>query len=348
MAISLNDNIRIEAPKLLDERSKKPDGSPYTSKSEVLTILTNSRRSIGLVVLINQDYFYFRTGINLESDLQPLTGTIDAVKSITGDLLNLTDPKNPILVYNTSDYDLSSFTNVSSNPFTRKIELDTKVDKIPAWTLTQNNYTTIEKNKLAGIENAAQVNKIEIIKVDGVVQPIVSKTVDIATPALFIGTSDTYDGENGIDGGFDDIRLIGYYNEDFIVEEGVNENINEPFVVIRLKDTLRESLNKSIPYYEDISSTTATLSLISYDSIFAYTGTGNAIWNLPNPSSYIKGTRLTIINTSATDSAFEVTINGNMIINQGTPPPSSVSISDDNGKLYLVNTGSSWRIIDLT
>lgn len=47
---------------------------------------------------------------------------------------------------------------------------------------TDNNYTTDEKNKLSGIAEGAQVNKIESIKVNGVAQTITSKSVNIAVP----------------------------------------------------------------------------------------------------------------------------------------------------------------------
>ena len=49
---------------------------------------------------------------------------------------------------------------------------------------TDNNYTTDEKNKLNGIAEGAQVNKIENIKVNGVAQTITSKTVNIAVPTI--------------------------------------------------------------------------------------------------------------------------------------------------------------------
>lgn len=48
--------------------------------------------------------------------------------------------------------------------------------------LSDNNYTTDEKNKLAGIETGAEVNDIDVIKVNGASQTITNKTVDIAVP----------------------------------------------------------------------------------------------------------------------------------------------------------------------
>lgn len=47
---------------------------------------------------------------------------------------------------------------------------------------TDNNYTTEEKTKLTNIENGAQVNKIESIKVNGVAQSISSKAVNLTVP----------------------------------------------------------------------------------------------------------------------------------------------------------------------
>ena len=51
---------------------------------------------------------------------------------------------------------------------------------------TDNNYSISEKNKLAEIENKAEVNKIEKIKVNGIEQDITNKEVDITfNPTLY-------------------------------------------------------------------------------------------------------------------------------------------------------------------
>ena len=47
---------------------------------------------------------------------------------------------------------------------------------------TDNNYTTTDKTKLAGVETGAQVNLIEKIKVNGTEQSITAKAVDITVP----------------------------------------------------------------------------------------------------------------------------------------------------------------------
>lgn len=47
---------------------------------------------------------------------------------------------------------------------------------------TDNNYTTEEKNKLAGIAEGAEVNTIEQISINGVPQEISSRTVNLVIP----------------------------------------------------------------------------------------------------------------------------------------------------------------------
>lgn len=47
---------------------------------------------------------------------------------------------------------------------------------------TDNNYTAVDKTKLAGIADGAQINKIESVKVNGVAQTVTAKEVDIPIP----------------------------------------------------------------------------------------------------------------------------------------------------------------------
>ena len=57
--------------------------------------------------------------------------------------------------------------------------------------LSTNDYTTAEKTKLAGIEAGAQVNDIEVIKVNGTAQtPDVNKAVDITVPTKLSNLTD--------------------------------------------------------------------------------------------------------------------------------------------------------------
>jgi len=133
MAIALNDNLSINAPKLVDDRTKKPDGSAYTSKADVLANLVLSRRTVGLPVLINTDLYYFKTGVTLQSDLVKLSSgdlPTNMVLTLSGDLVDNTDPSNPVIVFTPSDYDLVNFANASGDPFVKQSAINNKVDKI--------------------------------------------------------------------------------------------------------------------------------------------------------------------------------------------------------------------------
>lgn len=54
-----------------------------------------------------------------------------------------------------------------------------KVDTIAGKTLTTNDYTTPEKQKLAGVASGANANVIETVKVNGTNQTVSGKAVDI-------------------------------------------------------------------------------------------------------------------------------------------------------------------------
>ena len=55
---------------------------------------------------------------------------------------------------------------------------------------TDNNYTTTEKNKLSGIASGAQVNKIEVVQVEGTALTITSKTVNVTKASLGLDNVD--------------------------------------------------------------------------------------------------------------------------------------------------------------
>ena len=61
-------------------------------------------------------------------------------------------------------------------------KLDGKVNKIEGKDLSTNDYTTEEKTKLTGIENNAEVNKIDIVKINGEAAEIVDKAINITIP----------------------------------------------------------------------------------------------------------------------------------------------------------------------
>lgn len=60
------------------------------------------------------------------------------------------------------------------------VDISGKVDKVEGKQISTNDYTDADKEKLGGISAGAQVNAIEIIKIDNVAQAISEKTVNIS------------------------------------------------------------------------------------------------------------------------------------------------------------------------
>lgn len=63
-----------------------------------------------------------------------------------------------------------------------KTALSGKVDVVSGKSLSTNDYTSAEKNKLSGIASGAQVNVIESVKVNGTKLTPSSKAVDVTVP----------------------------------------------------------------------------------------------------------------------------------------------------------------------
>ena len=69
--------------------------------------------------------------------------------------------------------------------------IDNKVDKVDGKGLSTNDYTTAEKNKLAGIEEKAEVNIIETVKVNGTaLTPDANRAVNVSVPVLGVKSGD--------------------------------------------------------------------------------------------------------------------------------------------------------------
>lgn len=117
------------------------------------------------------------TGVKGNSESSYRTGDIN----ITKDNIGLSN------VDNTSDVNKPVST-------AQQAALDKKVDKVAGKGLSTNDYTTDEKNKLAGVAAGAQVNVIESVKVNGATQPISNKEVNISVPTkLSQLTNDIYE-----------------------------------------------------------------------------------------------------------------------------------------------------------
>lgn len=68
--------------------------------------------------------------------------------------------------------------------------LNNKVDKVTGKQLSTEDYTTAEKTKLSSIEDGAEVNIIEDVKVNGTSQQVTNKSVDLSIPSALSDLTD--------------------------------------------------------------------------------------------------------------------------------------------------------------
>lgn len=117
-------------------------------------------------------------------------GSVDTYEDLpssnvqVGDMYNVADDGHNYAWNGTSwdkmsgEIDLSAYATTSA----MNAALANKVDKVSGKQLSTNDYTTTEKNKLAGISAGAQVNVIESIVVNGVTASISSKKASVTIP----------------------------------------------------------------------------------------------------------------------------------------------------------------------
>ena len=104
----------------------------------------------------------------------------DAVAQIVSDAPEAYDTLKEISDWITSH--ASSAAEMNSDIQALEAAMDTKVDKVSGKQLSTEDYTTAEKEKLAGIAAGAQANVIEAIQVNGAAQTPTGKTVNISVP----------------------------------------------------------------------------------------------------------------------------------------------------------------------
>lgn len=108
------------------------------------------------------------TGIDITNGVISNTQTSANWGNITGTLSNQTDLQNALNTKaNTNDIPTKTSDLTNDSGFIDNTYHDsTKVDKVSGKGLSTNDYTTTEKNKLAGIESGAEVNDITDVKVN--------------------------------------------------------------------------------------------------------------------------------------------------------------------------------------
>ena len=114
---------------------------------------------------------------------ETIAGTINLHKvSKTGNYNDLNNKPGLDFILNSEKGAANGVATLDENVRIDKGQLPLDIVYDGSYIHTDNNFTTDLKNKLDGIENNAQVNKIEIVKVNNSALEITDKTVDITVP----------------------------------------------------------------------------------------------------------------------------------------------------------------------
>lgn len=186
-----------------------------------------------------------------------------------------------------------------------------KVDKIEGKSLSTNDFTQQLLEKLNAIESGAQVNKIEVIKVNGTEQTIADKTVDISIPAPIF--------EQDINVVLPSNQSIGkYVNGDTIPAAGKTfEEVIRDIAIAYINPSFNSFL------------ITGQLNTVEVGTILS--GNKTFVWSISNNSG--------IVNTV---DIFDNTINA-LILN--TPNDGSQIVSINTNNLFNEGDTQSWKII---
>ena len=140
---------------------------------------------------------------------ETIAGTINLHKvSKTGSYNDLNNKPSLDFIQNSEKGAANGVATLDENVRIDKAQLPLDIVYDSSYVHTDNNFTTDLKNKLDGIENNAQVNKIETIKVNANALKITDKAVDVEVPTKI---SDLTNDSGFIDNTVN--NLVNYYNK---------------------------------------------------------------------------------------------------------------------------------------
>lgn len=238
----LNKSINISVPTKLSELSNDSgfitkdisNLTNYYTKSIIDTSLSSKADADDLLLKQN------KTDSGLSTTNKTIVGAINEVNTSISNKIEVTNIKagsnitlevldNDITI-SSNDCPTVSYNDVTEKPTINGVELSgnktstdlgiiipTKTSQLTndtffvsddSYVHTDNNFTTVEKSKLAGISDNAEVNAINTVKVNNVALDITNKSVNITTPTKLSELSN--------DSGFIDVsvnNLDNYYTK---------------------------------------------------------------------------------------------------------------------------------------
>lgn len=181
-------------------------------------------------------------------------GVVQAIVAGSGISVDNTDPANPI-VTNTKAW--GNITGTLSNQTDLQNALDDKVDTVPGKGLSENDYTTTEKNKLSGIASGAEVN----VNADWSSGSGDSQILNKPTLATVATSGDYNDLSNKPS------IPASQVNSDWNSVSGVSKILNKPTIPTKTSDLTNDSsfITSAGAPVQSVNSKTGTVSLNTSD-----------------------------------------------------------------------------------
>lgn len=142
-------------------------GNPVNQKDNSGSGTTNIVSNDGSIIITGTTTKNLQIASSLQTLINSALQSGNNISELFNDVgyITLTD----IPGFNPLNWDLEDFTNIGADPFVKQSQLPTKTSDLSNdsnfvsdafYTHTDNNYTSVEKSKLAGIEAGAEVNNI--------------------------------------------------------------------------------------------------------------------------------------------------------------------------------------------
>lgn len=225
-------NLNFDDTPIKDSENLVKSGGIYSANENILAVANGKCKA-----------YVFDTVPDLDTWLENESNTKDLK---TGDVFLIRAVDVP-------DYWWDGSTNTKQILETTKVNLDTKVDKVPGKGLSTNDYTTAEKNKLANLDPIATTGSYQDLKN----MPIISKTgwsgsADYETPYyryFYVGHMVADSASNygnytftGRMGGFEDAVMATYQIN--LMNRSTNKNGNTIFSTVSAYGNVEEALKR--------------------------------------------------------------------------------------------------------
>lgn len=333
MAISLNDNIKINAGKPIDVKYLRSDNTPYTSISEVNSSISAGERHIGLTVNINGTEYWYNSGIT-DGDLIEKQTSLDGTYITGATNIGFFSGNTGVM---TLPIQMVSFENYSGDYrsqygyFYRSCDNKICVGTPTYDCINRRGFVKSGDTAMSFIWNESRCGNDEIGwgLIEGDVNELIGCSVELALPLYYEGGLSPY-----LNTGF--TTTISYNNGSNLIIQPVEGSLNTGDIITIGARPYIETNDNVLGFRSIISDTPNVVNVTDDGAFIRLSGNSN------------------IVNTTT---ASNISVSGGTGIYSGMTSnvlyfkpliPSGNTIIVDNGDSVIINTDSPNPTYDLS